>query len=289
MKNRCNSRPKIRTIFSIGISLIMTSAIVGCATDLRGIDASNFRDRIHVERRDVTLYLGKYIGPEQECFPPIDKRICRVRSNGQPLYQNESKLDMEIFDLSIKFGTSGIDSDVSDELMFLAAAELAMQRSYKMFTPLENSVSLSCSSDDVTSINGQIFSSTYFARSTTSKSTTCAGSKKRQFLFFNDKSALGKGVLEQDHSSEFDTKNAWPLLSLYYGAIPDLSYPTVVSTPSFKYIPNWPVEGWKQHYEADTVSKAMRQKHGVNDQLVYKVKVATQRENALDKLRQSSP
>lgn len=271
--------------------LAITASLAGCAT---GLNASNFREYISVERRDVTLYSGEYIGPETGCFPPVGNKICKLRQGEQPLYQKKTRLEMEIIDTSMQLWKSGDNGESSDELMFLTAADLAIQRGYKMFTPLETLTSVACPTSEVIDTRGAITPNgrgggSYSAQSTISSSGKCTGSTKIGFLLFNDKDALKKGVLKQEHSGILASEYVWPLWALYYGSTPGLDLPNLVSPPGFWNMINWPYKGWETHYDAETVSKKLREKYQVNDNHIYNVTTNVLEGKLLDKLQIRSP
>jgi len=93
------------------------------------------KNQLSVKKNAVTYYLGKYTGNEKDCFPPITNRICSLQSS----YEIIQQLDMELFTFELQG-----PSDISDEPLYLAASELALQRGYASFTVLGGSNFSSC-------------------------------------------------------------------------------------------------------------------------------------------------
>ena len=55
------------------IALVAAALVAGCATSGSSVGPWT---GLQAARSDQAFYLGRYIGTQTDCFPPINKRLC---------------------------------------------------------------------------------------------------------------------------------------------------------------------------------------------------------------------
>lgn len=258
------------------LALIAVTFLVGCASSGAPVGVSNYRERLTIEREDVTYYAGKYIGTEKGCFPPITQRLCRTRLDDEALYATTKALDMESFELALSVRSShsvGNGNPVKD-FLYLAASDFALQRGYAMFTTLNESVFWVCNSGTDAQTSGIISTGPYgqsrvLATTTASPTSNCSGTRRLKVLLFRDKDDLALGVLKIQHSGMLASTSAWPVIDLYQGSIPGLKPRKDIISSSIIQITDINENAWKVHFDAPLLSKDLRAKYQLTDTSPY--------------------
>jgi len=236
-------------------------------------DATNYREKLSIEKKDIDFYNGEYIGPDKYCFPPIDNRICKSNNHVQ-LYKPTKNLKLEDFSISIK-DTSGVTSKTVKDMAYLTAAELAEQRGFKTFTVLHSIDTAACNSIYSTNTYGNFSGDMYSGRSYLSKDVICSNIYDIEILLYDDNDDLKKGVLIG--SPQF----LQPFESLYIGTTPGLyeeylqrhidfleqetKYPKNVNTSGYITKNN----AWKTQYDIHGLAGELRKLYSISDKLPY--------------------
>lgn len=235
--------------------LIPVFFLAGCAS-LRGdISSSNYRDKLKITKLDKTFYTGKYTGTESGCFPPITQRLCGYGSDN--LYVTTGTLDMEQFEIQIDL-LKAEQPNFLEDILYLAASDITVQRGYKIFTLLQDYTYSYCSQNTsaYTTMAGRTATTTF------DTSNNCSGYKSFNVLLFRDKADLAKGVLSIQHSGTF-ASYAWPVGYLYNGSIPGKSFGETRASGPFITVSYVPLNAWKVHYDAPLLSKDLQAKYSI--------------------------
>lgn len=208
---------------------------------------------------DKSFALGETLFNKDECFPNISKPICRLAA-GEKSFEATTPLNIEAYEIS----TTGHDN-IEHEYLYLAAAELSAQINLSMFTPIIENISLYCTKDKTYTTNGRIFTSeknisNFNSNTKLEETTNCSTTKKIQFIFFNDKSDLSKGVLEKTNSGIGATNNFNPTINLYRGTTPNLPEYKDINTPEIKLFYIYHQNAWKTHYLSVDLAQELRKK-----------------------------
>ena len=241
---------------------IFPTFLVGCSSTYGPVNANNFQEKILVERKDKTFALGESLLNKNECFPVITKPICWVGQREKSFVATEI-VDMQMYEIS-NTGRTGIQKDY----LYLAASEVAMQENFPMFTPLEERLIITCSKGVSYETHGNILGTStglgYLnSKTTVEDSTQCLVSKTLSILFFKDKDALKKGILQRTNSGIVSSENFVPMIDLYRGITPNLPHLKDIDTPTTKVFTNYIENAWKYHYEPKALSFDIRKKLGV--------------------------
>jgi hypothetical protein len=240
----------------------------GCTPSYRvKTDATNYREKLSIKKMDYEFFIGKYIGPENNCFPPIEYSVCPNYSSDE-VYKPTKELKMENFSISIS-DTSGVTSKVVKDMAYLTAAELAEQRGFKTFTVLNSMETNACSSMYSVNTYGSVTGNTYSGTSYLSKDAICANNYSIYVLFYDESEDLKRGVLFRSPRSRLQ-----PDKSLYIGTTPGLyeeyleqrvKYPPIGNTTGF--IPE--KNAWKIHYDIKGLTGELRKLYGILEILPY--------------------
>jgi hypothetical protein len=244
-------------------ALLSIALVTGCAT------SGGFWAGVTAKRDDKNYYLGRYVGTEKGCFPPITNRRCDELKRNEVIYEADRQLEIESFSISSYSDGFFAQSRAKDKV-YLAASELALQRGFSMFTVITNYEDFICTSGRLESITtGEISpgiggSGTSFSASTTAESIKkCGGSIGISVLFFKDKSDLAKGILYMaKHGSE-----QWlvPETSLYFGTIPNLRASEYNYSQLAGARTTTENNAWKTHFDAKGLSADLRKKYQLTD------------------------
>jgi hypothetical protein len=216
----------------------------GCSTTYGPVTSNNFQEKILIERMDRTFAAGKSLINQNECFPVLTKPICWDATGGKSFEPTEM-LDMQMYEISNK-SNYGIQKD----FLYLAAAEVASQMAYPMFTSLSEQMIVTCSKSENYVTYGGI----------SGVNSKCLISTRLRILLIKDKNDLKKGVLARNNS--FENSNFVPFIDLYRGTTPNLPRGKDVDTPSIKLLTLDIENAWKYHYEPRNLSNELRKKLG---------------------------
>ena len=247
----------------------LTFGIAGCASNsslTASLTTINYRSLLKIERFDKTYYSGQYVGAEKYCFPPITNPICR-RGRDESIYKPVAQLDMESFYISLT-AVNSFNAKLMKDMVYLAAADMTLQRGYSQFTVLNDLGVDQCRSSYSADSYGTINNDSYRSTTVLNERATCAMSKAATVLLFRNKEDLTSGVLYRDNSSRSMSRYLVPEGSLYYGTSPNVTFEdynkvgdgTTLFTPS---------NAWKTHYAAQGLSAALRAKYGIKDTTPY--------------------
>ena len=246
-----------------------------CTTPgLTPVDPTNYRTKLRIERPDKSFYSAEYIGSASACFPPITNRICEPDPRGKPIYRETAKLEMEEF--RIVLISSGAPSiKLMDDMVFLAAADLAMQRGYPFMTRLNNIDSSKCGSIYSTSTYGTVNSEagTYSGNTYLNQDVVCTNLQAGHFIFLKNREDLTNGVFYRFNSGSFKSDTLKPAGELYVYTTPNVrieDYTNInvkdgnarVGTPS----------AWKVTYDTAGLSNDLRAKYRITSNQPYTFK-----------------
>lgn len=243
--------------------LFLIFFISGCASKFGPVTSNSFRDHITIKRMDRSFALGHTIFNEKECFPVITKPICRL-TVGEKAFEATKLLDIESYEISV----SSYD-DINREYLYMAAAELAMQEGYPMFTPLIEVTSLLCSKEKIYTTNGGISAAganSAYLNSTTkmNEGSSCLITKRMDIILFRDKTDLSKGVLEKTNSGPAETKHFNPEIDLYRGTTPNLTEYREINNSEYKLFYLYHDNAWKTHYVPADLAEVLRKKLNIS-------------------------
>jgi len=231
---------------------------------------------LKAERTDAEFFTGKYIGNQKHCFPPPSNRECLPQKQGEVIYQTTSHIEMEEFWLT--YTARDFFAPVNG-MLFLAAAEITLQRGFSMFTVIGETYSTNCRShgyEASTSANISQFGNQSLVSGTTTvrEVESCLSSKGLNILLFNDKSILGEGVLKRSVNEQ----DRWlvPVNSLYFGTIPNLRAQDFVRNVEGFGRVSTPKDAWKVHYDAAGLVIDLRNKYNITGtgHILYQDKMA---------------
>lgn len=195
-----------------------------CATpSQQTVDSTNYRSKLTIKRPDKSFYSAEYIGPDSGCFPPITNRICEPDPRGKPIYRETGKLEMEEF--RFRLISSGVpDGKLMEDMVFLAAADLAKQRGYPFMTHLSSAKSGGCRSIYSTSTFGTINLDTgiYSGNTSLNQDAVCVTLLSGDFIFFKKRDDMGRGVFYRYDSGFLKTGLLMPEAGLYLYTSPNV-------------------------------------------------------------------
>ena len=166
----------------------------GCTPSYRVMtDATNYRENLSIEKKDLEFYIGEYAGPRKNCFPPIENSVCPNYTSNE-VYKPTKELKMENFSISIS-DHSGTTSKVVKDMAYLTAAELAEQRGFKTFTVLDTLEIHTCSSIYSVNTYGNVTGNTYSGTSYLSEDAICSNNYSMDLLLYDENDDLKKGIL----------------------------------------------------------------------------------------------
>ncbi len=242
---------------------VLIVLLAGCATSPSG----KVWNELTVEKSDETFHLGRYVGTQKSCFPPITNRECAPATSEAVIYEELKKVDMEEFSLSLPSKDFFSQARVKD-MLYLAAADLTLQRGYSLFAvtwDMQISTCRNYGSDVTTSgnVNRMGNQGFYSGTTTITPRDICGGTHTIQVLMFKDKSVLAEGIFERSHSGPNQTLR--PKLDLYFGTMPGLRYSDFNRTPEPGVLVTTPSDAWKTHYDAKGLAADLRTKYQLGD------------------------
>lgn len=250
----------------MGHSLIfLTLALAtGCTTDG---SKGGLWEKLEAMKLDSSFYLAKYVGTQEGCFPPITNVECFPLKNGEVIYEDKKKLEMEAFSISLAFRDFFDQSRIKD-LLFLAASELALQRGFSMFTVITKiDVSVCKKYGFNANTNGSAYrigDQDYYSGTTTiTPRDTCTSSESITVLMFNDKTLLADGIFTRANSGP--TQWLQPETRLYFGTMPGLRYEDFNRQPFIDSRVSTPINAWKIHYDARGLATDLRAKYKLGE------------------------
>jgi hypothetical protein len=241
----------------------------GCATT---DSTSDFRKELTIRKAETEFFVGRYIGPQVDCFPPITKRICSPTERGKEVYALDRRLDMEQFDISI-ITTSRDDwtREVRDYL-YAVAARLTVQRGFAMFTELYGSDSSVCrefsfSAQTIgTMTHSESGTSTYSSSTSANPTVRCAIGRSISVLMFREKNDLALGILQR-HTDFLGHSYVSPLAHLYDGTIPEDAF--AVGNRLRNPRVTVPTDAWKVHFNAFALADDLEKKLQIENTTPY--------------------
>ena len=257
--------------------VLFACLVTGCATPVdiykQSISAENYRKKLTIVKRDMSFFLADYVGTEDDCFPKISGRRCRMGVN-KNLYRVTSELKMDVFELQIKNG--GYDASKIKDFAFLAASDLAISNGYKYLTLTRSGESNACSSSYEAMTSGSVIGNVYSGSTVLLEQQGCATSSYFNYLFFNDPKKLELGVFHIVNTGTWSGLGMEPFEALYFSTMKGLKYEDFNPTRTdviggTKVTAYWytPSSAWKNFYNADGLSTDLRIKHNVNDVRPY--------------------
>lgn len=297
--------PTKKVLFVMGLFLIS-----GCVTKTpftRSITNENYFQKISISKANREYLLAEYIGPDENCFPPIQNRICnpvrehefnrpilsryinllsderrknleeRKKFINRPIYKSIKDIDIERFSLSAAADVSVI-TEHGEHLLLLSAADLAVQRNYQYLIILNNSHAHTCETNYSTSTSGTIntydiggsSSGSYSGRTDLNEEEICHFSLSKEFLFLNDIEILKNGVFYRTPYSESDF-DVIPEEELYLGTSEETLYSLdpVMFEDSVNYMLRRELRAWENVYNARGLSDDLRSKYNITNNHVF--------------------
>jgi hypothetical protein len=258
------------------IPFLTFGILSACATKSlsTSLNASNFRSRLEIIRPDVTFYSAQYIGPStNKCFPPITNKICRNIPDVKVIYGNVKKLGMEEFEIRFSANNMPYNDELTDDLKYLVAADLALQRGYPLLVPKSNAKFIACTKSYSTTTYGTVnnFSGSFEGSTYLNEDLHCSQSRSGRFIFLRDPKKLKAGVF-YDYGSETPT-NIKPVKELYYGTTPNIYIEDVYSVSASETeghtSGNTTPDLWKKVYSAAGLSRDLRDKYSISNGQSY--------------------
>jgi hypothetical protein len=270
--------------------LSCASFLSACATlGLTPVNPTNYRTMLSIERPDKSFYSAEYIGllASSACFPPITNSICEPDSRGKSIYRETAKLEMEEFRIRlISPGTP--NSKFMDDMVFLAAADLAKQRGYPLMTRLNTLESTNCGSTYSTTTYGSVNSNsgTYSGTTYLNQNVVCSNLRAGDFIFLKKRDDLANGVFYRNNSGYFKSDTLRPAGELYLYTTPNVMFKDYtnniggvmrIGTPS----------AWKVTYDTTGLSNDLREKYRItaNDPYTFKDEQTENAERAAEKAK----
>ena len=246
------------------LNCVLLLTVVGCAS-------TSYRSEVSVTKKDVAFYSAKYVGTLSNCFPPIDRPICKPSSANDILYKPIAKLQMEEFQIALSNASLG--SSYKD-FVYLTAADIAIQRGFKFFTVTDQDENGGCISNYTANSYGTVDNGVYTGTTSITPNPVCAAATSITIIAFNRKEELAAGVFEKFNSGYIATvlKNISPNISLYYGTTPGLN-PKMDSfgDASFHNTYHIVINAWKNFYDAKGLSTDLRAKYHITDSSPYMI------------------
>lgn len=286
---RTFSRPGERMKNSVAVAkfAVLSCALFlsACATPgLTPVNPTNYRTKLSIERPDKSFYSAEYIGPASACFPPITNRICEPGPRGKSSYRETAKLEMEEF--RIQLISSGTPTGkFMDDMVFLAAADLAMQRGYPFMTRLNTTESRNCGSIHSTTTYGSVNSNTgtYSGNTYLNQDVVCSNLRAGDFFFLKRREDLANGVFYRYNSGDFKTDILKPAGELYLYTTPNvmLRNYTIIKDGITRIGTS---SAWKVTYDTAGLSNDLRAKYRItgNDPYTFKDERTENAEKAKD-------
>lgn len=271
---------------------IVFSGVCGCTPSYRvKTDATNYREKLSIKKRDIEFFNGEYVGPNRNCFPPIENNICSDYASGE-VYKASKELKMEEFTISIS-DTSAMASKVVKDMTYLTAAELTEQRGLKTFTVLNTLETSSCSSMYSVNSYGSVTGNAYSGTSYLSNDTLCANSYTMNVLLYDHIDDLKRGVLYRMPRNRLQ-----PFKSLYIGTTPGLYEEYLDQRKEYLeqrakfsndvYSTGYVSErdAWKSRYDINGLSRELRNQYEIIEKLPYNFE--DERESKIKSIEQQS-
>lgn len=249
------------------------SLLSACATPaLTPVDPTNYRTKLKIERPDKSFYSAEYIGTASACFPPITNRICAPDPRGKPIYREIAKLEMEEFRI-VLISSGAPSGKLMEDMVFLAAADLAKQHGYPFMTRLNTIESTSCDSIYSTSTYGSVNSDTgtYSGNTYLNKDVVCSNLRAGHFIFLKNREDLASGVFYRYNSGHFKTDNVRPASELYLYTTPNVMF------KDYTFVKDGIIRigtssAWKIIYDTAGLSSDLRAKYHITDNQPYTYK-----------------
>lgn len=250
------------------LSIIFIVLCSGCSTTYGPVTSNNFQGKISVERMDRTFAAGKSLLNQNECFPVLTKPICWA-ATAEKSFDTTEMLDLQMYEIS-----NGSHYGVNKDFLYLAAAEVASQMAYPMFTSLSEQMIVTCSNDKKYVTRGGVSgvnSGFMHLDATTSieDASRCFISTRLRILLFRDKNDLKKGVFERNNA--FKSKDFVPFIDLYRGTTPNLPRSKDVDAPTVKLLTIDIENAWQYHYDPSILSDELRKKLGITSTRTWSI------------------
>jgi hypothetical protein len=254
-------------------ALSCASLLSACATSaLTPVDPTNYRTKFTIERPDKSFYSAEYIGTASACFPPITNRICEPDPRGKPIYRETAKLEMEAFHI-VLISSGAPSGKLMEDMVFLAAADLAKQRGYPFMTRLNTIDSTNCGSIYSTSTYGTVNSDTgtYSGKTYLNQDVICSNLRAGDFIFLKNREDLANGVFYRYNSGYFKTDTLKPAGELYIYTTPNVMFKdyTIIKDGIIRIGTS---SAWKVTYETAGLSNDLRAKYRITGNQPYTFK-----------------
>jgi hypothetical protein len=259
-------------------SFITTGCVHGSLISPQETTTLNFREKIKIKAITNKLSKGSRIDRMKNCFPPATNRVCGYKV--KDVYKIDEPLNMEVFDIHLDL-TDDLNRIKSNELMYLTAAELSIQRGFDYLIIYNNWESTDCipHSTSVTrkghynNITGE-----YFDNAEIKDNSDCVVAGGFTVLLFNEYRDVKNGVF---YKNEYSDK-ILPLDGLY------LSNDEIMQKiiDGNKYAMTMPPDAWKNFYSAKELASELAKKYRTSLFTSYKIeRVSFPNKSLLDSLK----
>jgi len=243
-------------------AMFTVAFLTGCATTTGGYWRS-----LDAKKIEATFHTGKYVGRESGCFPPPNGKDCRTH-NKEENFIETGTLDVEKFSIRLSTDDFFAQGAIKD-MIYLAAADLTLQRGYKLFTVIKEVNSSACrsfgtesrTSGSLSTIDDQSF---YSGRTTTQTRDICYLGQSIDVLLMHDISVFSSGIFFRTPSF-FEGKKLLPLYDLYYGTVLNLKEEDYAPKTRDGVSITTPKNAWKTYYTAQSLSTELRSKYKTGD------------------------
>ncbi|MFW5454822.1 hypothetical protein [Thioalkalivibrio sulfidiphilus] len=258
---------KFRIVFLCLTLVFLASA---CAPNHYGtglIDRKPYTEKLGASLHGDEFYHAKHRYRPSHCFPPINMPIC-VPNDAEPEpYVKTKKLDMESVSLSLR-ARDPLDATKMRDLLYLAAAEVSIQRGYDKFTILHTVDVTTCGVIPEISTTGTVYEgpvgNQIMSTTVVSPRGICYQGKSIRALMFSNAEDLEKGVFVSRVNPVSNASILAPVESLYFGTVPNLRYEDFNRTPDSQTLVMTPRNAWQTYYDAAGLARDMREKYGIS-------------------------
>ncbi len=277
--------------------LKMLFLAVGCATPQLSekiqiayapMTSNNFRSKIEtpvVERKK--FYNARLIDSTKranECFPAPNKPLCS-KFPGILKYGAPTQIDAESLSFGFQDGNHYFPG-TTQELTYLVAAELTIQRGFKFFLIESIYYDTSCRNNYSATTTGFISNNNYFGNTTLNNTPSCLSTGDLRILMFDNYDDIKKGVFI-DVTDPNGNIRYEPHFLLYRNL--DFGGDTQ-STLAFRHTPT---ESWKSFFDANDLFKKVSEKYNLQGPNVYDIKIKddasrSPKKSLIDQLKQSN-
>lgn len=251
-------------ILKLSVTMLLSLIFSGCAIFYPRVDSSNFRDRVKIAESSNEFYsgvqkprtvelltLGSTKKSYSDCVPPFPNNLC----NYTPL----KKLEMKSYKLTLEDNYNQMDKDLSLDMAYLTASELAIQLGYSKFIVEDTNFRNYCGSSQTAETTGVISGGIYSGSTSIVNHIHCVGSLEVKVVVFNDYSDVKTGVFFIDRDS--NNQYIQPYLGLYRAQKPNLLNDAVLKGVA-----------WESYYDAKEFSEKLISKYQVGSKGDYKIK-----------------